>query len=315
MGYKCMECGKFYVTPTSNYICNDSSCPGEGLTGLLIEQANESGNSSSDQGGSSQITSSPPPLNVDASIEPAGLCVLLMDASGSMSWSAFDTPPIERRRLVANAAARGIFDLRNMTQKSNAYICAIRFDHTQHLMFVKTVEQIINEYNNSTTFAEYLYDEIKSMEGGTDINSALKMAASFVEKFLNGTVPGMESKMPMYHNQFSPILNKTIDVPNVRILLYTDGEQYAKLGSIVNPLSNHEPDLLMGAFIGQTHEKGCNELRQVVGNCPIHGSEQFFVLDKPEKIATLRGLFRMASGTTGFCPNCIESSTIVPNYD
>ena len=61
----------------------------------------------------------------------------------------------------------------------------------------------------------------------------------------------------------------------------------------------------MGAFFGKADDDGCAELRGILSPCPIHGFEQFFLLDQPTKVATLSKIFRMASGASGFCPRCI----------
>ena len=294
--YICVEGGEIYDENTvpSDYVCKDPNCPGGGLTGLIIEMDG----------------------NVTQKLREAGLCVLLMDASGSMADEAYKgynfsskyEGKLSKREAIADVAAAAIFQLQMMTKADDAYICAIKFDDKQAVMFTKTVSALIEEFKTPHNLAKYLYDELSAMNGGTDINSALKLAHSFIEKFLNSTVPGMGNYTPIYHTQYSTHLNKSVDVPNVRVLLYTDGEQLPDYGEIINPFKSMVPDLLMGAYIGQIGDRGCADLRSITSRCIIHGTEQFFVLDSPQKITTLRGLFRMASGTSGFCPNCIGST-------
>lgn len=279
-------------------------CPNCYPTGLIIEVQ-----------GPQQTSGSTYNQSVSSlSVKEAGLCILLMDASGSMGEEAFmdysfpskyGNEKLTKREMISDVAAKAIFDLKTMTLADDAYICAIKFDHRQAVMFTKTISGIISEFGTVENLSKYMYDELAAMNGGTDINSAFTMAQSFMQKFLDGTVPGLGNYTPLEHTQFVPRLNKSILVPNVRVLIYTDGQQLADYGALNSPFRNMEPDLLMGAYIGQQGEPGCNELKSVLGKCPVHNSDQFFVLDAPQKIAALKGLFRMASGTSGFCPTCI----------
>lgn len=313
--FKCIECGKEYLEPNipQNGICDDSSCPGKGLTGLLVPD--ESG----------QQNSANTLLQSTGQGKEVGLCVLLMDASGSMAEEPYATsfpskyPPktesqaiaeregkLTKREVVTDAAALAIFGLQSLSKKENAYICAIKFDNNPNVMFTKTVEDIINEYETPQKFAKYLYNELAELNGGTNINAALNLAYSFVKKFIDGNVPGMEHCIANFQTQFYG--TKSIDVPNVRIMLYTDGEQIQHYGAIINPFkaNGDELDLLIGAYIGNPDDSGCKQLESILGTCPSHKQKQFYVMDEPKKIAELRGLFRMASGTSGFCPYCIE---------
>lgn len=313
--FKCIECGKEYAeanVPTSG-ICDDPNCPGQGLTGLIVP----------DESGQQNLTT--PGVIVSGQGKEVGLCVLLMDASGSMAEEPYASsfpskyPPkvestaiaekegkLTKREVVTDAAALAIFGLKDLSKKENAYICAIKFDNNPSVMFTKTVDDILTEHENPQKFAKYLYNELASLNGGTNINGALNLAYSFVKKFIDGNVPGMENCIANFQTQYYG--SKSIDVPNVRIMLYTDGEQLQHYGPIVNPFkkNNEELDLLIGAYIGNPEDNGCKQLEEIVGTCPSHNQKQFYVMDDPKKIATLRGLFRMASGTSGFCPYCIE---------
>lgn len=312
--FQCCECGHIYteVTRPQDFVCKLEDCPGGGLTGLVIPVENDD----IEVGGASGYQQ-----GIDSAFREIGLCILLMDASGSMEEPAFkDYPfqskynaakPLSKREVVTDNAAKAIFELFQMLKKEDAYICTIKFDHRQSELFTMSVQDLLSKYESTQMLAEYLYHELAQMNGGTDINSALKLAYDKTQAFLKGTLklPSVSRYLPLTHTQFSPNLNMTIDVPNVRVLIYTDGEQMPEYGSIVNPFKNMQPDILMGAYIGTNGEKGCNDLKKVIGKCPIHNAEQFFVLDSPQKIATLRGLFRMASGTSGFCPTCLGNVT------
>jgi len=311
--FKCIECGKSYLESEvpANGICDDLNCSGQGLTGLIVPDE------------SKNVALQPTVGVIDGGQgKEVGLCVLLMDASGSMGEEPYSTSfpskyaakiesaafaegKLTKREVVTDAAALAIFELKNLSKKENAYICAIKFDHNPVVMFTKTVAEIINDYRDPKVFAEYLYKELAALNGGTNINGALNLAYSFVKKFIDGTVPGMENCIANVQTQW--VGTKSIDIPNVRIMLYTDGEQLSHYGAIVNPFkaNNDELDLLIGAYIGNPADSGCRQLEDVMSDCPIHHKKQFYVMDMPNKIATLRGLFRMASGTSGFCPYCI----------
>jgi len=314
--FKCIECGKTYseTDVPANGICDDPNCPGQGLTGLIVPDESEQQQSTT--------SSAIPPSGQGKEV---GLCVLLMDASGSMAEEPYSTSypskypakpesqvytekegKLTKREVVTDAAALAIFGLKNLSKKENAYICAIKFDNDPSVMFTKTVADILNEYKEPKEFAKYLYKELSEKNGGTNINGALNLAYSFVKKFIDGNVPGMENCIANVQTQW--IGTKSIDIPNVRIMLYTDGEQLQYYGNIINPFkaNNDELDLLIGAYIGNPSDNGCEQLEKIISDCPIHHQKQFYVMDAPDKIATLRGLFRMASGTSGFCPYCIE---------
>lgn len=94
-------------------------------------------------------------------------------------------------------------------------------------------------------------------------------------------------------------------MPNIRVLIYTDGEDEVTGHITGNPFKNEEVDILMGAFFGQGEEPGCMALKNIVSKCPIHEVDQFFLINDPTRIQTLRKLFRMASGASGFCPVCL----------
>lgn len=278
MAYKCANCAKSYTQPTADYFC--TVC---GYDGLLIDDA------------------------IDTGDRELGLCILLMDASGSMEYPAFPNSPLSKLRLVANSAAQGIFDLQQMGKAEDVYICAMLFDNTVKQIFFMSVKELLVEHNFEVKrFADYLYGELSKMGGLTDINGALQAANSFAKAFTERTIPNMQGYTPLEH-LIQPKVGPSRVVPNVRVLLYTDGVQYLDGGNdaLVSPFKEWETDILMGAFFGDSSEAGCSELRSILSKCPNHDFEQFFLLDQPSKVANLRKLFRMASGASGFCPLCI----------
>jgi hypothetical protein len=77
---------------------------------------------------------------------------------------------------------------------------------------------------------------------------------------------------------------------------------------IINPFKNEDVDILMGCYFGPGEEEGCRALKEIVSKCPKHDFEQFFLINDPRRIQTLRKLFRMASGASGFCPLCLADA-------
>jgi hypothetical protein len=245
-----------------------------------------------------------------------GLCVLLMDASDSMNERAFKGSPLNRRTLVANLAASGIFDLERMQNNPNAFIACFKFDDRVELMFVDTVANVIMRHKTVETFAAYINNELFKMQRGTDINKALEQAYSFVNKFLNKELEGFPVKnyTPMLQRIMKRKSVESVSIPNVRVLIYTVGMQYVVNGSKVlnpnpfkqRPIPGLNHDILIGAYFGMGTDQGCKDLQNLVSNCPVHNVPQFFLFDNPANIGNLKLLFRMASGASGFCPACLE---------
>lgn len=293
--------------PTQDGYC--TKCPY--LEGILVEEEIEDFKQQpkDDNGKTIQEPSKPEAPEV-------GLCVILMDASSSMTDPAFKGSPLTRMSLVANSAASGIFDLERMQNNSSAYVAAFKFDDRVELMFMDTVGNIIKKYNGDIRkFAAYLYDELSKMQQGTDINKALKQAYDFVDKFLKKQLPDflVKNYEPMRQRILKHNL-ESVSIANVRVLIYTDGMQFdSNRGSVLNPnpfkerpLAELNHDIVVGAFFGQEDDEGCSGLKSLLSRCPIHDQLQFFLFDKPAQIGSLKYLFRMASGASGFCPKCLQ---------
>ena len=150
------------------------------------------------------------------------------------------------------------------------------------------------------------------MHGRTDINRALKFSKEIYDRFMtNGDLSeckGPKNVRPIMHTVFDRNSNKKI-VPNVRVFIYTDGMDNTS-PKIINPFKEEEVDILMGCYFGPGEEEGCRALKNIVSKCPRHDFEQFFLINDPRRIQTLRKLFRMASGASGFCPLCLADAEI-----
>lgn len=269
-----------------------------------------------DDQGRSKI-SDPVSIVITPPVTPeVGLCVILMDASASMMDPAFPGSPLTRMRLVATSAANGIFDLQRMQNNPYAYVALFKFDDRVELMLMETVDKLINRFDkNEKKFANYLYDELIKMQQGTDINQALIQAYSLVDKFLRKQLPDFPLKKyrPMMQRILKYGSGDSVSIPNIRVLIYTDGRQFAHGAKILHPnpftqspLEGLNHDIVIGAFFGNENDEGCQELKGLLSRCPIHDELQFFLFDDPARISSLKYLFRMASGASGFCPKDLE---------
>jgi hypothetical protein len=249
--------------------------------------------------------------------QEVGLCVILMDASASMTDPVFEDDTETKIALVAKSAAEGIFDLERLHNNQNAIIAAFKFDDRVDKMFVKSVGALIKDHNNDVNqFSDYLYKQLYEMQRGTDINKALRVAHEYVGNFLQNRLNDFPVRN--YTSMQQRILRagsvEAISVPNVRVLIYTDGRQFVENGEkqlkpnpfIQSPLPGLNHDIVIGAFLGKLKDDGCNELKGLLSECPRHDTTQFFLLDTQEKTRYMKNLFRMASGASGFCPMCLS---------
>lgn len=276
---------------TADGFCPQPECYG---VGFLVEQ--KSGSS----GGSS--------MHSGAGEREIGLCILLMDSSGSMQQTAFDASPAKKDQLVAGSASGGIFELKQLSNKDDAYVIAVMFDRDSKVIFAGSIAEIFTKFGTAPEFSKFLLSNFSY--GGTDINGALNYAKQIYDDFIQrgdlSKYGGPKNVKPVKQT----VLTKNGDhkiVPNVRVLIYTDGEDEVSGKINGNPFKNEEVDILLGAFFGKGEEPGCRMLKGVLSKCPIHEIDQFFLINDPVRIQTMQKLFRMASGASGFCPMCLAT--------
>lgn len=243
-----------------------------------------------------------------------GLAVLLMDVSGSMTTPVF--PPAvnpTRDNCVVRSVAEAVMSLNGITNPKDAYIMPVLFDDEVRPVFVKSVSEIVAEFQTTQKLSEFLKE--KFTYGGTDINKALDFAKEVYDSFVTGQslkrYGGPDNIQPKTHTVPAYAGGTIRDVPNIRVLIYTDGEDSVQKRITGNPFASlaGKPDVLLGAYFGNREDPGCGHLRTILSKCPTHNHPQFFVLDKPDRIAKLRFLFRMASSHSGFCPTCLAEMT------
>ncbi|MEO5891040.1 MAG: VWA domain-containing protein [Ferruginibacter sp.] len=255
-----------------------------------------------------------------APMDDLGLCIMLLDCSGSMWEPAFDDHPMLKKDLIANSVSAGIFSLSGNPLKEYAYVLILGFDHKiDTLVPYTSIKNLVEEYGDVSKLEQALKDKMEKKKGATDINGALEAAFKFTQQFINSEITAL--------GEYKPRIQMVLDddlmnhqIPNVRVLLFTDGGQYMGDGKTkinASPFKKLEYDgkvidLLMGAYYGTSEDSDYHKLKELVSKCPRHPEvDQFFLFDEPNKLTNLKGLFRMASGASGFCPTCLEEATTV----
>lgn len=198
--------------------------------------------------------------------------------------------------------------LSDLSNKTDAYVMPVLFDHEVHPLFIKSVQDIVEEYSDAKRFAIFLKKAFENSKGGTDINAALNFAKQIYDTLDSQSTlakfGGPDHVRPI-PQVVSTANGGQITVPNVRVLIYTDGEDETTGKILGNPFQSHSADILLGAFFGVGTERGSVDLQSVLSNCPTHTQKQFFLLNSEDRVQKLRFLFRMASGGSGFCPRCL----------
>lgn len=275
---------------TADGFCPESECYGIGFL-------SESTTSQTGPGATPQM---------GTNVREVGLCILLMDASASMREQAFPDHPATKDRLIAGSAAAGIFELRQLSKLEDAYLVVVMFDTAQRVTLCCSFAELFAKFPTAGDFSEFL---MKSFTyGSTDINSALRFGKDIYDSFMKRgdltAYGGPKGVKPIMHTIMTKDLDSRV-VPNVRVLIYTDGEDTATGGISGNPFAMEGTDVLLGAYFGRGEEEGCLQLKKSLSKCPVHQVDQFFLINDAKRIQTLRKLFRMASGASGFCPTCL----------
>jgi len=262
-----------------------------------------------------------------------GLCILLCDASGSMDSIAFPGSKSTRAQLVAENAALGLYDNLSVAKARYALVVVVAFGKTSAIIkdrngrpFIKSIEDIGKEFSTADQLSAFLCEAITTKaqttvdRNYTDITKALDLAKEIHDSALNGSLAKWEYSSPIsiIHHSFANASGDFKSYPNVRILLYTDGiHSPVDQSPLKNPFQGLGISPLMTCFIGDADNdpeemirKGANQVKALATGCPLHFIKPnlprpgYFLINKPERYASLRGLFRMASGESGFCPSC-----------
>jgi hypothetical protein len=307
--YKCVDCEKIYPAMTSDGSCERDDCFGA----PLVEAS---------AGPSSSKGESAPSAPVE------GLCILVCDISFSMNEPAFVNSPAQKLKMVVGAIQRAIFELKDLAKADTAYIALVAFGRTAALVkdaqgrpFFKSVSEIMREYGESAKgLTDYLYDYFENDRGGigrdeTDITEGLTVARRIADCMFTEDLSSIgvtASAKLMEHSDIMTMEGKHISFPNIRVMIYSDGAHGSNIHSnLTNMFDDLNPSPLMTAFIGDPSispamQMGSQQMERIANTCPEHGKKGFFLINDPNRYTVLRGLFRMASGASGFCEECLK---------
>lgn len=259
-----------------------------------------------------------------------GVCAMICDVSLTMldpvpemaeeGAPAADIP--KRIELLATNAAHGIWDLCDgISKPDDTFIAVIAFGEKAGLLpmpdgrpFLASASSIIEVFNDVDTLEEFLIrrfdDFIERWGTGTNISAGLNLAKSIYDGLLQNDLSdfgGPVAVKPVQHSIVRPDHSEVI-VPNFRALIFSDGKH--NRGALVNSFAEGETSsspwsLLMTAFIGNHDDPAVAQLKSLAGVCPYHARLNFFLINDRQRFQQLRGLFKMASGSSGFCPVCL----------
>lgn len=265
---------------------------------------------------------------------PIGLCTLVCDVSLSMTElvPSMATPSPEnpnqkvvpnRIQLVAKNAALGIWDLcGGISKASDAYLAVAVFGDSAEIIsfddgtpFVVRANELKSRFEGAIQLAEFLEERfnlhMKRIGNRTNITDGLSLARQLFDGCSNDSLSqwGVTKSVELIQHDILGMDNNSKTIPNFRTLIYSDGGH--NLGELCNAFADSELEntpwsLLMTAFIGSAEDVGASEMQELAGQCPIHGYRNFFLINDPNRFQKLRGLFRMASGASGFCPVCLS---------
>lgn len=313
MRYRCEICGAIYEHNTQDGMCANIKCWGEQLVRC--------------PDGSSEANADGTPVEVEEAAVGVvqGLCILLCDASRSMDTTAFVKNDLVKLRMVTRAVHRAIAELSQITNPDEAFICIIAFGAKAALVpdragnpFIMSVSDIKAQFGDDS-LGDYLYESLANDKPGidrqyTDITAALQLAREVYDSAVAGDLAafGLTNTVRILkHKDIVTDDRRQISVPNVRVMLYSDGEHNPQKADVLaNPFEPLNPSVLMTAFIGdesanESSRRGADQMRALANTCPVHGKKGYFLINSPERYAVLRMLFRMASGASGFCTECL----------
>ena len=172
-------------------------------------------------------------------------------------------------------------------------------------------------FKKTCTLADYLHDELEHDRqqidrGGTNITAALRLAREIIDATLRSDLSayGISKSVSLIGQRpFHTPDEKVIEVPNVRAMIYSDGEH--NQGALENAFADMQPvSVLMTAFIGDDLDEegntrpGAEDMRKLATICPAHRLAGYFLINDSERGEVLRDIFHMATGTSGLCLRC-----------
>jgi hypothetical protein len=305
--YQCPKCGLIYQKMTHDGMCERVQCLGIDL----VECTGQ--------------TVPPVPVTTDVGVIE-GLCLLVCDISYSMGERAFANSKDTKLQLVTQAIENAVAELYRISKPDEAFIGIIAFGSRAAVIrdrknqpFLLPVRQIELEFG-ADGLQQYLLDSFQADEPSvgldrTDITAALRLARTIYDEAVAGSlsISAAAGKVNiMKHTDIVTHDRDRISVSNVRILIYSDGQHNPETeGPLINAFEDVYPSPLMTAFLGdesmnEESRRGADQMRSLANRCVRHQKAGYFLINNPAKDAVLRNLFRMASGASGFCPECLS---------
>lgn len=244
-----------------------------------------------------------------------GLGLSMIDVTGSTNWGVIKgQPKPSRREVFARSMADSIMDLAHgeykLSQPENAYVAVGLFDERAEIILLDSIVNLGKRFD-STSLREFILKEASGFNGRTDITTALKLARQVGLAAKNGDLSlwGGPKNFTLMHQNLPDEEGLDVkSIENFRCVLLTDGGH--NCGDLGKPDFGMGADPLIGAYWGSTRASGAHKLGSILADCPVHGQKQWFCMERPEDNLLLRGLFRMASGTGGFCPACLKQARL-----
>ncbi|MBR9972896.1 VWA domain-containing protein [Magnetospirillum sulfuroxidans] len=290
------------MTPTG--FCDRPECAG---VGYLVEVISEDENPALVE--NSKALAVYAQAEADENRRAIGLASLFIDRSPSVFVPVAPPATATRADLFVASAAGGIFDLRDISNPMDAYVAVVTFSSDLEVVLFASLEEIFSRFTTPADLAAFLSQAMRRNNNGTNINLALNEAKRMRDRLVSsGDLSpwgGPKDVKPIMHTTLTDA-GGTIVVPNYRCVLLSDGEHNGG-GALANPFAGEGVDPLITSYFGDVEDAGAIELQKAASFCPEHNARQFFAVTRPQQIASLRGLFKMASASSGFCPMCVPS--------
>jgi hypothetical protein len=170
---------------------------------------------------------------------------------------------------------------------------------------------------------EFLHEQLQNDTAGvgrdgTNITEALSLARQITDGAIAGSLSAWGVNNPVSLKPDPIPLHgeeNTITVPNVRVMIYSDGEH--NRGRLENAFASMQPaSVLLTAFIGNEKESddtrtGADQMLACATICPEHKQPGCFLINTLGRRTYLREVFHMATGSSGFCRQCMKGGAVV----
>ena len=266
-----------------------------------------------------------------------GLAVFVFDLSGSMTTPMAGTGGrVSKIDVVARAFSEPIATLNHgtptggdaaLTHADRYYVAVVGFAGQAELLGVWSLAQMAKADWEATRkhWLEYLLAQMGRAGGATNVSAGLEIARCLVDEALGRRA---RSLLPDDFRLASQSMlwfrgddSQPIEVPNVRVLIYSDGEH--NVGPFCNAFesfelfpgsANAEGRLVNGIlslYFAEESEvttlsqsPGALLMRAIAGYCPQHGGIGFMPMIEIKQYPLLRGIFHQTSRASGCCVRC-----------